>query len=122
MRFIPTWLHGILDYPMSLLLIALPWLADFGNDYATWISVSAGVAMLGLSALTAYEAGLIRVVPMAAHLMVDGVMGAALAASPWLFDFANEVWLPFVVLGAGEIAAALTTHTQPSTRLARSAI
>jgi hypothetical protein len=122
MRVIPTWIHGLLDYPMSLLLIALPWLGGFANNgFAQWVPVTAGVAMMGLSAMTAYEAGLIRSIPMTAHLAIDAVMGILLAASPWLFGFAYVAFLPFVILGIGELAAALTTETRPGHRLTRTA-
>jgi hypothetical protein len=78
--------------------------------------------MLGLSATTAYEAGLIRAVPMSAHLAVDAVMGLLLVGSPWLFGFADSVWLPFVVLGLGEVGASLTTEIRPSHRLSKTAL
>ena len=122
MRFIPTWIHGLLDYPMSILLMALPWLGGFANGGAAqWVPIVAGVAMLGLSATTAYEAGLVRSVPMTTHLIVDAVMGLLLAASPWLFGFADTVWLPFVVLGLSEVGAAATTETKPGHRLSKTA-
>jgi hypothetical protein len=114
MRFIPTWVHGLLDYPMSILLIALPWLGGFATGGPEqWIPVSAGVAMLVLSAMTAYEMGLVRTIPMSTHLVIDAVMGILLAASPWLFNFADIVWMPHLFLGLGELAAALTTETHP---------
>ena len=122
MRVIPTWMHGMLDYPISILLMVLPWVGGFANGgLAQWIPVGAGVAMLGLSAMTAYEAGLIRTIPMTAHLAVDAVMGILLAASPWLFGFANVVSIPFVILGLGEFGAAIMTQTKPAHRLARTA-
>jgi hypothetical protein len=118
MRFIPTWLHGMLDYPLGLLLIALPWLGGFANGGpAMWVPIVAGAGMLGLSAITVYEAGLMRIVPMSAHLTADAVLGLLLAASPWLFGFAGVVWLPFVILGLGEFGAALTTQVTPGRRL-----
>jgi type IV secretory pathway VirB2 component (pilin) len=122
MRFIPTWIHGLLDYPLSILLIALPWLGGFATGgIAQWVPIVAGVAMLGLSATTAYEAGLVRSIPMTAHLATDAVLGILLAASPWLFGFADLVWMPFVVLGIGEFGAAMTTETRPGHRLSRTA-
>jgi hypothetical protein len=123
MRIIPTWLHGMLDYPLGLLLIALPWIGGFATGGAEmWIPIGVGVSMLGLSALTAYEAGLFRVVPMSAHLTVDAISGVLLAASPWLFGFADAVWIPHVILGMGEVGAALMTQTRPGHRLARTAL
>ncbi|HYO23453.1 MAG TPA: hypothetical protein VEQ85_00730 [Lacipirellulaceae bacterium] len=118
MRFIPTWLHGMLDYPLGLLLVGLPWLvgqSDGGPEM--WIPIAAGGGMIVLSALTAYEAGLLRVIPMSGHLMVDAATGALLAASPWLFGFADEVAMPYLALGLGEVGAALTTQTRTGHRL-----
>src|SRR4051812_13045467 len=83
MRFIPTWVHGLLDYPIAILLIALPWLGGFATGrLEQWVPVVAGVAMLGLSAMTAYEAGLVRSIPMTVHLGLDTGMGVVLAISP----------------------------------------
>lgn len=122
MRFIPTLVHGILDYPLSVLLIVLPWLGGFATGGPEmWVPIGAGVAMLGLSAFTAYEVGLVRAIPVSTHLVVDAVMGIFLAASPWLFRFAEIVFLPHLILGLGELGAALTTETKPSHRLARTA-
>jgi hypothetical protein len=123
MRFIPTWMHGMLDYPMAILLIALPWLGGFADGGPEqWIPMIAGVAMLGLSAMTSYEAGLVRAVPMPVHLAVDVAMGLFLTISPWLFGFAAEVYLPFLILGIAEAAAGLMTETSPARRLAGSAV
>jgi hypothetical protein len=57
-RIIPTKIHAGLDYAAGLLLIASPWLFGFADEStaATWIAVLAGVAMLGLSMITDYEA------------------------------------------------------------------
>ncbi len=108
---------------MSILLIALPWIGGFANGGAEqWIPVVAGVAMLGLSAMTAYEAGLVRAIPMPIHLGADAVLGILMAASPWLFGFSDVVWMPHLLLGIGELGAALTTETRPGHRLARTAV
>ncbi len=36
--------------------------------------------------------------------------GALLALSPWLFGFADDVWLPHLIFGILEIGASLLTH------------
>jgi hypothetical protein len=54
-----------------------------------------------------------RVIPMPVHLTLDALSGALLAVSPWLFGFADHVWVPHVVLGLFEIGAALLTETTP---------
>jgi hypothetical protein len=43
--------------------------------------------------------------------------------SPWLFGFADEgtsAWLPFVLIGLGEVASAATTDPEPGRSRRRS--
>ena len=115
MRFIPTSIHGILDYIIGLLLIAAPWLFGFANGGAeTWVPVILGVGVIGYSAFTDYEYSLVRSLSMTAHLGLDVAGGLLLAASPWLFQFADHVWIPHVAVGLMEIGTALMTQTRPS--------
>jgi hypothetical protein len=115
MRFIPTRVHGMVDYAMGVLLIFAPWLFGFAAGGAeTWIPVILGAAAIGYSLFTDYELGLLRKLPMAAHLGLDAGSGIVLAASPWIFGFADLVYLPHLILGLVEIATALTTQTTPS--------
>ncbi len=112
MRFIPTQIHGIMDYLMGAVLIAAPWLlglADVGAE--TWVPVILGVGVIVYSLMTNYELGVLHVIPMPVHLGLDAVGGALLAASPWLFGFHDHVWIPHLVVGLAEIGAALTTQT-----------
>jgi hypothetical protein len=114
MRFIPTRLHGVIDYPTGLLIAASPWLFNFAyGGVAQWLPVFLGLGIMLMSLVTDYETSLTRVVPMPLHLAVDGLGGALLAASPWLFGFADRTYLPHLVLGLAEIGAALMTQTRP---------
>ena len=114
MRFIPTRVHGFLDYLVGLLLIAAPWLFNFARGGAeTWIPVILGAGALVYSLFTDYELGAVKRLPMRAHLGLDFVSGLLLAASPWLFGFSDFVWVPHLVLGVLEMGAALMTKTAP---------
>jgi hypothetical protein len=125
-RMIPTRIHAGMDYVVGLLLIAAPWVFGFSDEStaATWISVLAGIAVLVQSAITNYEGGFLsHALMMRMHLLNDGVLGLFLAISPWLFGFADEganAWLPFVLIGVGEILAAATTNPFPADRSLRS--
>jgi hypothetical protein len=115
MRFIPTKVHGLLDYLMGAFLAISPWVFQFnGGGAKQWIPILLGVAMIIMSLCTNYEWGAARTVPMRTHLMIDLMSGIFLAVSPWLFGFADEVYLPHLVLGILEVGAALLTKTEPS--------
>jgi SPW repeat len=113
MRFIPTKLHAPLDYIVGVVLIAGPWIFQYSDSgAATAISIVLGIGLIGYSLFTNYELGLWKVAPMAVHNLIDIVAGALLAASPWLFGFADDganFWAPFVVIGVAAIFLGLAT-------------
>ena len=114
MRFIPTKFHAPLDYIVGAVLIAGPWIFQYSaSGAATAISIVLGVGLIAYSLFTNYELGLWKVAPMAVHNVIDIVAGALLAASPWLFGFADDganFWAPFVVIGVAAIFLGLTTR------------
>jgi len=114
MRFIPTKVHGMLDYLMGILLIVAPWVFNFDRGGAeTWVPVILGVSAILYSLVTDYELGAVRKLSMKTHLTLDVISGALLAVSPWLFNFDEHVYLPHLILGITEIAAGLMTKTHP---------
>jgi hypothetical protein len=116
LRFIPTRTHGVIDYLMGALLIVAPYLLGFADGTAAqWIPQVVGAALVGASLLTDYELGVARMIPMPIHLGLDVAAGLLLAASPWLFGFADRVWVPHVVFGLAEIGAGLMTRTVAET-------
>lgn len=115
MRFIPTRVHGALDYLIGALLIVAPWIFGFSDaEVATWLPVILGAGLIAYSLLTDYELGVMRMIPMSVHLMLDLASGVLLAVSPWLFGFDNEVWIPHLIIGLLEIGAAVMTKTVPA--------
>jgi hypothetical protein len=117
MRFLPTLLHGMLDYLVGLLLIASPWLLDFEHGGAeSWVPVILGAVVILYSALTDYDLGLVRSIGMPTHLAFDTAGGLVLALSPWLFGFAYVVIWPHVIVGIFEILVASVTRTMAGDR------
>ena len=115
MRFIPTRVHGVLDYLTAGVLIAAPSLLEFRkHGMQTWLPVALGVGTIGYSLLTDYELGLFKIIPMPMHLVLDAANGALLAASPWLFGFAEEVSAPHLGLGLFEIVVTASSQTMPA--------
>ena len=122
MRFIPTGIHGVLDYLLGVVLVGIPFVVGFVpgpetgiaiDSAPTYVPVVLGFGLIIYSLFTNYAVGLVRKIPMRAHLMLDALSGAFLAASPWIFGFAAFVFLPHLVLGLVEIAAAAFTKTEP---------
>jgi hypothetical protein len=112
MRFLSTRVHGMMDYAMGILLLASPYLFGFATGgVKQWLPMALGLAMIGMSLLTRYELGAIRLIPMPVHLGIDGLSGALLAASPWLFGFSGVVFLPHLILGLIELGTSLITET-----------
>lgn len=113
--------HGMIDYPVGLVLILAPWIFGFSdNTAATVVPIVVGALMIGQSLITDFELGVARILPMRMHLGMDVVAGVFLAASPLLFGFTDEgvnYWLPHVLVGLGLIAAGLMTETAPRDRV-----
>jgi hypothetical protein len=114
MRFIPTRVHGVIDYVWGIALIASPWLFGFANGgTAHWVALLFGATAILYSLGTNYDLGALPIVPMRAHLALDGVAGALLAASPWLFSFAREVFWPHFAFGLFSVVASLISRSDP---------
>jgi len=113
MKFIPTRVHGILDYVVGAMIIAAPWLFGFDDvEAAKWVTLSSGASALLYSLCTDYEFGAFKLIPMNVHLILDILSGLFMIASPWIFGFADELWMPQVAIGCLEIFAALMTRTK----------
>jgi hypothetical protein len=108
MRFIPTKLHGILDYLYVLALFFVPNVFGFSSNSAdTYVTDIVACTVLVYSILTKYELGIFKNIPMKIHLLLDLIVGILLAASPWIFAFADVVYKPHLFFGLFAIAAAL---------------
>ncbi|MGA0557913.1 SPW repeat protein [Larkinella sp. VNQ87] len=114
MNIISTKVHGVIDYVAGSFFVISPWIFGFADrDAAQWVPIILGVMAIIYSIFTDYELGLIRRLPMPMHLTMDVLSGIVMVASPWLFDFANRVYLPHVIFGAFEIGAGLLTQRKP---------
>ena len=114
-RIIPTGVHGALDYLASGVNLAFPRLLGLHDPHwAARVPRIDGVAGAGYSLITDYELGALKVLPMPVHLAFDAAKGIFMAASPWLFGFAENgtrYWLPHVLMGSADVLAAIATRT-----------
>jgi hypothetical protein len=113
-------MHGMLDYPVGIVLILAPWIFGFSDvgGAATAVPIVIGVLVLAQSVMTDYELSLVDVLPLRTHLAMDVVAGIVLALSPFVFGFSDEgtnAWLPHVLVGLGLIGSGLMTQPERET-------
>ena len=114
MRFISTRTHGYLDYLISILLICSPWLFNFfRGGMESFVPITIGAMMLMYSFFTDYEAGTFKTIPMRTHLLMDLVGGIILAASPWLFNFSEQISAPHTLIGLFIIGESFVSRQVP---------
>jgi hypothetical protein len=101
--------HGVLDYAVGAANAALPHMMRC-NRSTRRILESAGVGAGVYSMLTDYERGVLKVLPMEAHLALDAASGAGLiAAAALLRDETQRNRALLAGIGAFEIAVASMT-------------
>jgi hypothetical protein len=114
MRFLPTRVHGMIDYGVGALMVATPWIFGFARGGAeTWIFVILGLGAIVYSLFTDYELGLAKKISVPAHLVLDALSGILLAVSPWIFGFSDYIFAPHLIFGLFEIGASLITQKYP---------
>ena len=111
MKPISRTVHGVLDYLMGVFLIASPTFFELdGKEADSLVFFISGGAVIIYSLLTKYELGAIKIIPMRMHLVLDILSALFLAASPWIFGFADRIFVPYLVLGLIEIVAVILTN------------
>lgn len=115
MQIIETKTHAYIDYSVGVILIAAAYLLNFQlENMPNTVLYAVGSWSLLYSLLTKYELGLIKIIPINIHLMLDTVTGIFLATSPWLLGFADRVCVPHLILGITIIGAAIITSIKPA--------
>ena len=110
-RFVTQKIHAMLDYPVAISLIALPFLLGLGESkpLALWLSVGTGVAAFILTLLTDHETGVFRVLPYSFHLAVDFAVGVVFLIAPIAFGFAGiDAW--FYWANAAAVLSVVSLH------------
>ena len=89
MKFVTKQIHALLDYPVAMALIGLPFLLGLGssNPLACQISIGVGLVALFLTIFTDHHLGLVKIIPYRIHLMVDSLVGVLFIIAPFLFSF-----------------------------------
>jgi hypothetical protein len=109
---VPAFVHGVIEYLAGALLIAAPFLFSFESDAATAVSIAVGVLVLIIAASTAMTTGLIKSIPVAAHVILDYLLAIFLIAAPFVFGFDDDGTATafFIVLGVVHLLLTIATR------------
>jgi hypothetical protein len=109
---VPAFVHGIVEYAAGILLIAAPFLFSFEEDAATAVAIALGVLVLIVAASTAMSTGLIKSIPVQAHVMLDYALAIALIAAPFALGFSDDgaATAFFLVLGVAHLLLTIATR------------
>jgi hypothetical protein len=91
-------LHGIIDYLTVPLLLAAGPLFQFDGQPSEITSTLAGVVLV-YSLFTAYPPGLVKMITLPQHRVIDIVLGIAMLISPFVLKFTGSARLFFVGMG-----------------------
>ena len=120
LQVLPSVSHGVMDYLTGAALLAAPKLLGFdhGSNPAMKTARLFGALILGQAVMTDYKLGLFKVLPFRMHLMLDYVLGPAMALAPFLFGFNKRhnkaSWLTHVVAGLTGIVTTVLTRMPPA--------
>jgi hypothetical protein len=119
--FISTAFYGVLNYILSLTLIASPWL--FGlvdiSSAALFLPLYIGWLQLIMAIFSNNETGFIKQFPMTIHFTLDVLMGFILLVSPWLYTFSSKAFWPELLMGGLLLCMGLFTKKSPFTTKSR---
>ena len=111
MRFIPTVIHGAADYVVGLIVMALPFVLDLHGGQG-WFFLALGASAVFYSLLTDYELGIVRVLPVRIHLLLDAVFGLAMLTAPSLLYLTEAASAVSYAIGVSALILTATTRTQ----------
>ena len=88
MKILSPRVHGYLDYAYVGLFLLAPTLFGFGGLAATICYVLA-IAHAGMTLMTAFPLGIVKVIPFTVHAGIEVAMVVLLLAAPFLLGFSN---------------------------------
>ena len=115
---IPPLVHGILDYPLAVVLIVLPLVLDFDDTAAKWIAFGLGIGAAVLAVGTAWRTGIVHVIPPLLHGYTDLTVTVALIVLPFIVGFSSHTTalVFYLIVGGGALLAILATRFESDMR------
>ena len=116
MKFISPRAHSIIGTLVGLALIVAPNIFGFSDVGGAAVMVPRVIGIIVILSELTVQGSFSRMgfIPMKTHIVLDVLMGALLALSPWLFAFSDtetNAWVPHLVVGLVMIGYAVVTRT-----------
>ncbi|HWZ15875.1 MAG TPA: hypothetical protein VNW95_11625 [Mucilaginibacter sp.] len=109
MKIISPKLHGIIDYLVVAFLLASPSIFGFMGHVALFTYALAGVHLL-LTILTNYSAGIVKIIPLPVHGLIEFIVGLLLIIMAFtLLNNHPDVKHFYTVFGAAILVVFLIT-------------
>lgn len=118
MRVVPTLLHGVADYAVSLLVLSIPFAFGLSSSLSG-LYILLGLFGIGYSLVTQYELSLARLLPL--HLMLDAVFGLVMLLIAAFAPLADGAFWVTLIIGVLALLLAATTKLTPRQTLKGSA-
>lgn len=109
---VPKVVHGAIEYLAGVALIVMPLLLDIEAEAAIALSVIIGILVLVVAAATERPPGMIELIPLEIHAVLDFVLAVFLIATPFVFGFTEEFLPTVVFVGLGVVHLLLTMGTR----------
>jgi hypothetical protein len=113
MQRLPTEIHGLVDYLTAGMLLVLPRACGWRGNVRQLMTITA-LSTLAYSLLTRYELGLVKTLPVKAHLGLDGKAAAQdSAAALLLLDEETPSTAVLAGISAFEFSIVALSNPQP---------
>jgi hypothetical protein len=115
MKLLNPLAHGVLDYALAAAFLVLPGVLGFSPEAAS-ISRIIGISYLGVSLLTKYPLGALKLIPFPVHGVLESLMAASWIVLPWLAGFQDDSAgrTFFMIAGVGLLLVAALTDYKAS--------
>lgn len=100
MKILSPRVHGYLDFVVVVLFAMAPTVFGFTGLPATVSYVLAGVH-LTLTLLTAFPAGVVKLIPFTVHGALELLVGILLVVAPWAAGFSEQSTAKIFYVAAG---------------------
>ena len=112
MRVVPTLLHGVADYAVSLLVLSIPFAFGLSSGLCG-LYILLGLFGIGYSLVTQYELSLAHLLPIPLHLMLDAVFGLVMLLIAAFAPLADGAFWVTLIIGVLALLLAATTKLTP---------